>query len=119
MPTGPAVTPLGPTSSVLQTSNAGNKAANAARIVPIALALGLLEIRLLNDAHLKFEGDYQGDEADQRDNARIISVSPSAVGIMALKMGLRTRAKGPSVTSSVRSLSSTPILQESPMAICA
>ena len=46
-----------------------------------------------------------------------ISASPIEVGIMPLKMGLRTMAKGPSVTRSVRSAVSTPIRHELPIAI--
>ena len=42
--------------------------------------------------------------------------SPIEVGIMPLKIGLRTMAKGPSVTRSVRSSGSTPMRHERPIA---
>jgi hypothetical protein len=46
-------------------------------------------------------------------------VSPSAVGSIAAKIGLRTSANGPVVTSCVRSSGSTPIRQLAPIATCA
>ena len=45
--------------------------------------------------------------------------SPIEVGIMPLKIGLRTMANGPSVTRSVRSSGSTPMRHERPIAIWA
>ena len=73
---------------------------------------------LLDEADLDLEAGQEQDEHREQRTFGTTSASPTAVNAAPLKIGLRTSANGPLVTSGVRTSGSTSPRHRSPMASC-
>ncbi len=102
-----------------QASDAGNQAPHLARISNVPVAMDAREVWLLDAAHLQLERDDQRDEAGRGKQVRDHERQASCGDDIAVKIGLRAIAEAPSVTRTVRSVSSTPMRHDSPIDSCA
>ena len=97
-------------------ADAWEEAADPGRVAGVRVAVGAQQVGLLDDPHLQLEGGARPTRPRIETQLGTSRVRPSAAGSIAAKIGLRTRAKGPLVTSSVLSSGSTPTRQLAPIA---
>jgi hypothetical protein len=99
-----------------QASDARHEVPYPRGVVGVAEAVRAKQVGLLDESHLDLERDDKRREPREGRGVRHEQREPKEGRIIAEKIGLRTTAKGPPVTSSVLSFSSTPMRHEAPNA---